>query len=55
MRIAMASLKRGIDFSRHYTIIFRPSTPEIVLKGLSTLNDLSTPILTPDPKFKNSK
>lgn len=36
-------------------MILSPSTPEIVLKGLKTQKDLKTPMLTPDPKFMNSK
>jgi len=40
-RMRIASLSKGIELIRAETIILSPSIPEIVRKGLKTLNDLS--------------
>ena len=41
------SLSNGIELISELTIILNPSTPDIVLKGLNTLNDLRADILPP--------
>jgi hypothetical protein len=49
MRIRMVSNNRGIAAIIEETMILNPSIPEIVLSGLSTLNDLKTDRLRPPP------
>jgi hypothetical protein len=55
MRIATTSLSSLIESSNDTTMILSPSIPEMVFRGLSTQKDLRTPMLTPEPKFINSK
>ena len=55
IKIAITSLSKGKESSKESTITFIPSIPDIVLRGLRTLNDLRAPRFTPVPKFNNEK
>jgi hypothetical protein len=46
INIINVSLSKGIDWSNAETSTLKPSIPEIVLKGRSTLKDQRTPKLS---------
>lgn len=46
---SIVSLSKGIEVINDETITLNPSTPDIVLSGRKTLNDLRALILAPPP------